>query len=193
MTWHGAVAVSLSLVLDRPSSGSTKHLEFQHVSPFSLPSFARVRTGHLLGIVLYVGNYLNGGTPRGRADGFALDTLVLMRTVKMWLGKVLALEISYPMAPWMPWLRSQGDKAGTLVDYITGQMELVYPGDLHRVFAPGGCAAATCCQHLYQNDYQNDYQNNWKQLVSCWEPNHGNYVFLKDLRRFVGKIFHIPY
>lgn len=71
---------------------------------------------HLLGIVLYVGNYLNGGTPRGRADGFALDTLVLMRTVKM----------------------SQGDKAGSLVDYITGQMERVYPGDLHRVFAPGG-------------------------------------------------------
>lgn len=42
--------------------------------------------GHLLGIVLYVGNYLNGGTPRGRADGFALDTLAQMRTVKMWLG-----------------------------------------------------------------------------------------------------------
>ena len=39
-------------------------------------------------------------------------------------------------------LRSQGDKAGSLVDYITGQMERVYPGDLHRVFAPGG--AATC-------------------------------------------------
>lgn len=43
--------------------------------------------GHLLGIVLYVGNYLNGGTPRGRADGFALDTLVLMRTVKMRLWR----------------------------------------------------------------------------------------------------------
>lgn len=55
---------------------------------------------HLLGIVLYVGNFLNGGTPRGRADGFALDTLVLMRTVKM----------------------SQGDKAGTLVDYVFTQM-----------------------------------------------------------------------
>eukprot|EP00438_Fugacium_kawagutii_P003871 Skav215220 [mRNA] locus=scaffold341:146488:149148:+ [translate_table: standard] len=71
---------------------------------------------HLLGIVLYVGNYLNGGTPRGRADGFALDTLVQMRTVKM----------------------SQGDKAGTLVDYVTGQMERVYCGDLQRVFAAGG-------------------------------------------------------
>ena len=34
--------------------------------------------------------------------------------------------------------RSQGDKAGTLVDYVTGQMERVYPGDLQRVFAPGG-------------------------------------------------------
>merc|ERR1739848_299005 len=33
---------------------------------------------HLLGICLYVGNYLNGGTARGRADGFALDTLLQM-------------------------------------------------------------------------------------------------------------------
>eukprot|EP00931_Biecheleriopsis_adriatica_P084283 TRINITY_DN5804_c0_g1_i6.p1 TRINITY_DN5804_c0_g1~~TRINITY_DN5804_c0_g1_i6.p1 ORF type:complete len:2790 (-),score=560.91 TRINITY_DN5804_c0_g1_i6:193-8355(-) len=71
---------------------------------------------HLLGIVLYVGNYLNGGTPRGRADGFALDTLVQMRTVKM----------------------SQGDKPGTLVDYVTQQMERVYAGDLAKVFSSKG-------------------------------------------------------
>ncbi|CAK9000889.1 unnamed protein product [Durusdinium trenchii] len=71
---------------------------------------------HLLGIVLHVGNYLNGGTPRGRADGFALDTLLLMRTVKM----------------------SQENKAGTLVDYIVAQMERGHSGDLQKVFAPGG-------------------------------------------------------
>lgn len=34
--------------------------------------------------------------------------------------------------------RSQGDKAGTLVDYVAGQMERVYSGDLQRVFAAGG-------------------------------------------------------
>lgn len=49
----------------------------------SSPVLQQPSEGHLLGIVLYVGNYLNGGTPRGRADGFALDTLVQMRTVKM--------------------------------------------------------------------------------------------------------------
>ena len=78
--WHDAVAVSS--LIDVPNSGSTKHPEFQHVQKFA-QSLHKVPTGHLLGIVLYVGNYLNGGTPRGRADGFALDTLVLMRTVKM--------------------------------------------------------------------------------------------------------------
>ena len=39
---------------------------------------------HLLGIVLYAGNYLNGGTPRGRADGFSA----------CWSSDYLALSLS---------------------------------------------------------------------------------------------------
>ena len=33
---------------------------------------------------------------------------------------------------------SQADRPGTLVDYVTGQMERRHPGDLRTVFAPGG-------------------------------------------------------
>ena len=33
---------------------------------------------------------------------------------------------------------SQGDRPGTLVDYVTGQMERRHPGDLRTVFAQGG-------------------------------------------------------
>jgi hypothetical protein len=36
----------------------------------------------LLELVLGVGNYLNGGTPRGRAHGFKLDSLVKLATIK---------------------------------------------------------------------------------------------------------------
>lgn len=36
----------------------------------------------MLGIVLTLGNYLNGGTKRGRADGFNLDFLTKLRDVK---------------------------------------------------------------------------------------------------------------
>jgi len=76
---------------------------------------------HLLGIVLCVGNYLNGGTPRGRADGFAIETLVQMRTVKM----------------------SQGERSGTLVDYLVQQMEKQYPGTLEGMFDPCGGESAS--------------------------------------------------
>lgn len=69
----------------------------------------------LLGFVLVAGNYLNGGTPRGRADGFAIDTLVQVRMVKM----------------------SQADHHGTLVDYLVQQMEVQYPCELEEIFAPG--------------------------------------------------------
>jgi len=68
----------------------------------------------LLGFVLVAGNYLNGGTPRGRADGFAIDTLVQVRMVKM----------------------SQADSHGTLVDYLVQQMELQYPCELEDIFMP---------------------------------------------------------
>ena len=33
---------------------------------------------------------------------------------------------------------SQADRPGTLVDYVTGQMERRHPGDLRTVFSPGG-------------------------------------------------------
>jgi len=78
---------------------------------------------HVLGIVLFVGNHLNGGTPRGRADGFAIDTLGQMRTVKM----------------------SQGEGTGTLVDYILHQMEKSHPGELELLFAPGQVADCMKC------------------------------------------------
>eukprot|EP00928_Gymnodinium_smaydae_P007370 TRINITY_DN12656_c0_g2_i1.p1 TRINITY_DN12656_c0_g2~~TRINITY_DN12656_c0_g2_i1.p1 ORF type:complete len:1046 (+),score=252.68 TRINITY_DN12656_c0_g2_i1:395-3139(+) len=71
---------------------------------------------HLLGIVLFLGNHLNGGTPRGRADGFAIDTLNQMRTVKM----------------------TQADRQGTLVDYIVRQMDRFYPGELAQMLGSGG-------------------------------------------------------
>eukprot|EP00928_Gymnodinium_smaydae_P022946 TRINITY_DN19115_c0_g1_i1.p1 TRINITY_DN19115_c0_g1~~TRINITY_DN19115_c0_g1_i1.p1 ORF type:complete len:1410 (+),score=188.03 TRINITY_DN19115_c0_g1_i1:132-4361(+) len=71
---------------------------------------------HLLGLILYIGNYLNGGTPRGRADGFAIDALSQMRTVKM----------------------TRGGKPGTLVDYLVLQMARKFPEDLDVIFAPGG-------------------------------------------------------
>jgi len=69
-----------------------------------------------LGIILVVGNYLNGGTPRGRADGFAADTLAQMRMLRM----------------------SRADRPGTLVDYLVQQMESQYPGELEVMLAPDG-------------------------------------------------------
>jgi len=70
---------------------------------------------HLLAIALLAGNYLNGGTPRGRADGFAIETLMQMRTVKM----------------------SQADRPGSLIDYLVRQMEKKYPGELEEMAAAG--------------------------------------------------------
>jgi len=75
-----------------------------------LLSSPRIR--HLLAIALFAGNHLNGGTPRGRADGFAIECLSQMKLVKM----------------------SQGDQPGTLVDFIMQQMEKKYPGELAEVF-----------------------------------------------------------
>lgn len=70
---------------------------------------------HLLAIALFAGNYLNGGTPRGRADGFAIEGLMQMRTVKM----------------------SHADRPGSLVDYLVRQMEKKYPGELAEMTAAG--------------------------------------------------------
>lgn len=74
---------------------------------------------HLLGIILLAGNYLNGGTSRGRADGFSIDALAQIRTVKTRRGGIQQ----------------------TLVDYLVQQMEETYPGELLDVLGPGGCAS----------------------------------------------------
>lgn len=67
---------------------------------------------HLLGVALHAGNFLNGGTPRGRADGFAMDALLQLRTVKA----TQAAE-------------------QTLVHFITTQMEKRHPGEMAELFA----------------------------------------------------------
>lgn len=72
------------------------------------------RIRHLIGIILTVGNYLNGGTPRGRADGFSVATLAMLKTLKTTNGK------------------------GTVLDYVLEQMESLYPGELDEMCAPDG-------------------------------------------------------
>jgi len=75
---------------------------------------ASPRLRHLLGLTLFAGNHLNGGTSRGRADGFSIDGLAQARTVKM----------------------SRGERQGTLVDFLVQQMEKQYPGELAEAFEP---------------------------------------------------------
>jgi len=70
---------------------------------------------HLLGAVLVAGNYLNGGTPRGRADGFAVDTLVQVQNLKS----------------------SQADSPATLLDYLVQGMDSKYPSELESIFSAG--------------------------------------------------------
>jgi hypothetical protein len=70
------------------------------------------RIEKLLAVTLNVGNHLNGGTQRGRADGFDLDIL----------GKLAELKAS---------------QQGTLVDFIAAQVEKDAPGMLRALFAPG--------------------------------------------------------
>lgn len=74
----------------------------------------------LLGLALGVGNYLNAGTSRGRADGFAVEALAQMRTVK-----------AVPQGP-----------TKTIVDYLVQQMEKTRPGDLDGLFSEDCLASA---------------------------------------------------
>mmetsp|Transcript_103106 Transcript_103106/g.204762 ORF Transcript_103106/g.204762 Transcript_103106/m.204762 type:complete len:1009 (-) Transcript_103106:52-3078(-) len=73
----------------------------------------------LLSLALNIGNYLNAGTPRGRADGFAIDGLAQMSTVKA----------------------MQAEAGGTLVDYLVRQLERTRPGELQGLFGEGGEAS----------------------------------------------------
>lgn len=83
-------------------------LEVRNAGDF-LQSSSRIE--ELLTMILFVGNYLNGGTSRGRADGFDLDTLTK-------LGKLKATQ-------------------STLLDFIVTQLERDSPGVLKEIFAPG--------------------------------------------------------
>jgi len=70
----------------------------------------------LLALGLSVGNYMNAGTSRGRADGFTVEALAQMRTVKA----------------------SKPGPVMTLVDYIVQQLERSRPGELDTLFALDG-------------------------------------------------------
>lgn len=70
------------------------------------------RVKRLLALIVHVGNYLNGGTPRGCADGFDIDTL----------GKLGTLRAS------------KRDVGGNLVDYIARQIDRDFPGMLSEMF-----------------------------------------------------------
>jgi len=93
-----------------------------HAACDAIMNSQRVR--HLLGLALFAGNFLNGGTARGRADGFAIEALTQLRTVKT----------------------SQQDRGDTLVDYIVLQMIRKYQGEMELSFGQGGeadiCARA---------------------------------------------------
>jgi len=69
------------------------------------------RVEKLLALILHVGNYLNGGTVRGRADGFDLETLTK-------LGKLKASQ------------------DGTLLDFIVREMDKDCPGELQEMYQP---------------------------------------------------------
>lgn len=75
----------------------------------------------LLALSLQVGNYLNAGTTRGRADGFTVDCLAQMRNVKA------NLQTGIPV---------------TLLDFVVFHLERSQPGGLELVFLDGGEADA---------------------------------------------------
>jgi hypothetical protein len=66
----------------------------------------------LLAVTLHVGNHLNGGTPRGRADGFDLEILPKLAKMK----------------------GCQKEFEGTLLDFIVKQVEKDAPGELADLF-----------------------------------------------------------
>lgn len=73
----------------------------------------------LLALALSVGNYMNAGTARGRADGFTIEALAQMRTVK---ASTPGLDKT----------------VFTLVDYIVQQLERSRPGELEGLFTEHG-------------------------------------------------------
>jgi hypothetical protein len=70
---------------------------------------------HILGLILHIGNHLNRGTDRGEADGFSLEVLAQMRSLKLCKGS---------------------DEGTTMVDYLVKQMEHRFPDELEDMFRP---------------------------------------------------------
>jgi len=75
------------------------------------------RVQRMLALSLTVGNYLNAGTSRGRADGFSMDCLQQLRTLKT----------PFP-----------AHGVSTLLDFLVQQLERSRPGDLDHLFSDGG-------------------------------------------------------
>lgn len=92
----------------------------------------------ILGLALFIGNYLNGGTSRGRADGFDLEAL-----------------------PKMSKLRGKGHD--TLLDFLVTQAENSMPGKVASLFQPQGEAEAI---HKAKVHCVNDAMEEAKTLIS---------------------------
>lgn len=76
------------------------------------------RVQRLLGMVLGCGNYLNAGTSRGRADGFSVEVLAQMRSLKGQAGSTSSTT--------------------TLLDFLVRQAEKSEPGELANLFGDVG-------------------------------------------------------
>eukprot|EP00747_Dinoflagellata_sp_TGD_P111388 gnl/TRDRNA2_/TRDRNA2_171213_c2_seq6.p1 gnl/TRDRNA2_/TRDRNA2_171213_c2~~gnl/TRDRNA2_/TRDRNA2_171213_c2_seq6.p1 ORF type:complete len:657 (+),score=159.50 gnl/TRDRNA2_/TRDRNA2_171213_c2_seq6:59-1972(+) len=74
----------------------------------------------LLALSLSVGNYLNAGTTRGCADGFSVETLIQMKTMKT----------------------SCPGPTANLADFVVRQLETAKPGSLDSLFLEDGEAHA---------------------------------------------------
>ena len=58
----------------------------------------------LLGIILAVGNYLNGGTNRGQADGFDIETFAKLEGIKDTAGKDIRCHPSSRVVVFLGWI-----------------------------------------------------------------------------------------
>jgi len=84
---------------------------------------------NFLGVVLTVGNYMNGGTNRGQADGFGVDALGKLSTVK-----------------------ASSDSNGTLLQFICNMFNKKYPGELQKLKADVAATAPAARVHLADSE-----------------------------------------
>ena len=78
------------------------------------------RIKSILGLVLAIGNYMNGGTARGQADGFGLEILAKLKDVK------------------------SKDNAQNLLHYVVAQYVRKYDADVISGGGSGAQQQATC-------------------------------------------------